>query len=64
MTYVGSIDFYDGDFELHAFDAKDIIDADRSFRRYVIERYGRHFKEITKVSVCDTRFISKAISEL
>lgn len=64
MTYIGSVDFYDGDFELHAFQAENALEAYAIHKTYVKEHYGKHIKEITKISISDTRYVAKMFEDM
>lgn len=59
--FIGSVDFYDGDFELKHIEADNIIDAERKLRRYVVANYGRYIKEIDQISVQTLRYCERAI---
>lgn len=62
--YVGSIDFYDGDFELNNIEAESIIDAERKLRAYVLKSYGRHLKEIDHIAVQSLSYVARKIAEM
>lgn len=62
--FIGSVDFYDGDFELKHIEADNIIDAERKFRRYVVANYGRYIKEIDQISVQTIRYCERVIKNV
>lgn len=63
MLFIGSIDFYDGDFELKPIQADNIVDANAKLRRYVVATYGKHLKEIDHFDIQSYSYVLRKLRD-
>lgn len=63
MIFIGSIDFYNGDFELKTIEANDIVEANSKLRRYIVTNYGLHIKEIDHIDIQSNSYLIRKLSE-